>query len=135
MSARHVTGVVGRYLPNLRAAIAAEHDNCGGAAGITQVDPVAARRCEKSLREISDGAQALASALVLTRPPDDLTTRAADTTDAARPIQVVYRAYSTSKCLPSPLPGTPTRAQCDTAGREFGTLIGALVTQLDRWRP
>jgi hypothetical protein len=135
MTARHVTGVVDRYMPGLRAAIAGERDNCGGRAGVEQADPGAARKCEKSLRDISNGAQDLASALVLMRPPDALTTRVADTTDAARPVPVVYRQYSTSECLPTPRPGTSSRARCDTAGREFATLIAALATQLDRWRP
>jgi hypothetical protein len=133
MTAEHVTGVVARYLPALRAALAGERTSCGGAAGIEQADPVVAKKCAESLRTIATGAQELASALVLLRPPDALAARVADTSDAARPVAVVFRSFSTGDCLPTRGEGTPTRSRCDTAGRELAMLIAQLERQLERW--
>jgi hypothetical protein len=99
-----------------------------------QADPALARQCAKSLRLFSTAAQDLVSVWVLLRPPDELSTLVADTIDAARPVEVVLRAYPLGSFLPAPGRGTPSRARCDTSGREFAMLIARLDKVLDGWR-
>ena len=134
MTRAHVEGVIARHLPRLRSALVDERRTCGGAAAIEQADPSGARQCATSLRLFSTSAQDLVSVLVLLRPPDDLTTLVADTIDVARPVAVVFRAYPIGDCLPSPTPGTPSRARCDTSGREFAVLIAQFEKVLEGWR-
>ncbi len=135
MTRAHVEGVVARHLPSIRSVLADERRKCGGAAVIEQADPAGARQCAKSLRLFSTSVQDLVSVLVGLRPPDDLTTLVADTIDAARPVAVVFRAYPIGDCLPSPSPETPSRARCDTSGREFAMLIAQFEKVLEGWRP
>ena len=134
MTRAHVEGVVARHLPGLRSVLADERSSCGGAAAIEQTDSARARQCATSLRRLSTSAQDLGSVLVLLRPPEELTTLVADTIDAARPVTVVFRAYPIGDCLPSPTPGTPSRARCDTSGREFAMLIAHFEQVLGSWR-
>ena len=134
MTRAHVEGVVARHLPRLRSVLADERRSCGGAAAIEQADPTRARQCAKSLRLFSTAAQDFVSVLVVLRPPEELTTLVADTIDAARPVAVVFRAYPIGDCLPSPTPGTPSRARCDTSGREFAMLIAQFEKVLEGWR-